>query len=194
MPDEPRSGEDIVQAKKGEKKRIRPRVVPSVLWAAAVCWIAFCFFLSWQSGPDTAELSGGLTAFLVRIFRAVGIPVQAAHFHMLLRKTAHVGVFLIAAVLLESAFLQSLWLLRRAHRGRNAALGAFAVCSAAAWIAEGVKLWIPGRHFDLGETLLNEVGVIGGVLAVQLVCLLWRRRKARKAQETQEEAGQEKTA
>ena len=154
------------------------RIVLPVLWLAAIGWVALCFYLSWQSGEDTAAFSGGLSDFLLRIFHAVKIEADAVLFHRLLRRYSHVLVFFVAAVLFECAFFASFY--PRVHWTRRATLGAFAVSSAAAWIAEGAKVWIPGRHFDLGETLLNEAGVLCGILLVWAVCRFFMRRRYRK--------------
>lgn len=150
-----------------ERKNKRKLVILPILWLAAAGWVALCFYLSWQSGADTAEFSGNLSDSFLQFFQGMGISLDAAVFHGLLRRYAHLVVFFVAEVLFEGAFSVSFF--PGTHWKRNASLWAFAVSSASAWIAETVKIWIPGRHFDLGETLLNEAGILCGIAAVWAV-------------------------
>lgn len=51
---------------------------------AAMAWLVFCFYLSWQSGENTVLLSVGISDVLLRILRYIGLELDV-FFHKLLR-------------------------------------------------------------------------------------------------------------
>lgn len=130
------------------------------LWIASTLWMGLCLFLSWQSGESTVRVSGTLAEELGRLLR---MPENKADkFHTRLRQAAHVVLFFIEAVLFACAFSASL----APGCAGPAAVYAAASCCASATLAETLKVFIPGRHLQWSEVLLNLLGVLGGVAVV----------------------------
>lgn len=127
------------------------RVLPRVL---SVLWMIFAFFLSLQNGDGTDELSGGLTRWLIDLLGAVDIHLDYAGFHMFLRTAAHFVVFFVLEILFCWSAVSGRDPVRRWHL--QAALGAGIMIAV---LAEVGKQWIPGRHLQWDEVLLNVSGV-----------------------------------
>lgn len=136
----------------------------AILWTATVLWICLCLFLSWQPGEETAALSGKITQAVYRVIRFLGFEADITILHAVLRKLAHPAVFFVTGVLLCCSTARSLP--RSRHRAAAACLIAAAAVSALAVGAEAGKLWIPGRHLQWDETLLDVLGALCGSAAV----------------------------
>lgn len=139
-----------------EKDRLRTKI----LWAVSILWMCFCLFLSWQPGEDTVKLSGAVAKTVRRIIYLFGVEIDLNILHTWLRKAAHAVMFFVSGVLFFCSFVRSLKHRRRASL--LASLFAAALCSICAVIAEVGKVWIPGRHLQWDEVLLNVAGVIFG--------------------------------
>lgn len=145
----------------------------AALWLLALGWAGFSLFLSWQSGEDTGALSMEVARVLLGLLARVGIYPDQTAFHMGLRLAAHFGVFFIDGLLAAAALAVSLPEDRpRAWPWFTAML----VCSALAVVAEVGKLYIPGRHLQWDETLLNVIGSVLGVGLIMALSTLRRRR------------------
>lgn len=149
-----------------------------LLWLTALGWAAFCLFLTWQTGEGTGALSMSIAQFLLRLLARAGVTPDPALFHTKLRLLAHFGVFCVSGLLFAGALAASMSL------GRRSRDWVFFIpaagCSAGAVLAEVVKLQIPGRHLQWDEAMLNVAGVVLGVFAVWLLCLLSRGIHARR--------------
>ena len=139
----------------------------AILWAASVLWMGLCLFLSWQPGEETAALSGEIAQAVHRMIRLFGFEVDITIIHTVLRKLAHPAVFFVAGVLLFCSTARSL------PRGPRRAALACAVAALAvsllAVVAEAGKLWIPGRHLQWDETLLDVIGAACGSIVAWVV-------------------------
>ena len=125
--------------------------------------------------PDT-EYSDRITElarFLLGLLARVGIYPDQTAFHMGLRLAAHFGVFFIDGLLAAAALAVSL---PRAERRAWPYIMAALACSALAVVAEVGKLYVPGRHLQWDETLLNVAGSVLGVGLVVAVSALRRRQ------------------
>ena len=132
----------------------------------AALWLAVIFFLSGQTGKETASLSLSLTRWLLRLFP--GAPEAALH--LWLRKAAHIAVYLVEGALLFPA-------LRGALKGT--AKGFFstvALCALIAIVDEAHKALIPGRHCSWDEAGLNVLGAFLGALLAAFLAGRCRRR------------------
>ena len=105
-------------------------------------------------------MSGEIAQTVQQVMRLLGFEVDITIIHTLLRKLAHPAVFFVAGVLLCCSVARSLppGPRRAAVTCAVAALGV----SALAVIAEVGKLWIPGRHLQWDETLLDVLGALCG--------------------------------
>jgi VanZ family protein len=136
------------------------------LWAASVLWMCFCLFLSWQPGEDTVSLSEAMAQTIQRVVHLFGVEIDLNTLHAWLRKAAHVVTFFISGSLFFCSFVRSLK--RRPRASLLSFLFAAALCSICAVAAEVGKIWIPGRHLQWDETLLNVAGVVCGAGIAEL--------------------------
>ena len=158
---------------KSPSGNMRRKLSAAVLWLLALGWAGFSLFLSWQPGEDTGALSMELARFLLGLLARVGIYPDQAAFHMGLRLAAHLGVFFIDGLLAAAALAVSL---PRAERRAWPYIMAALACSALAVAAEVGKQYVPGRHLQWDETLLNVAGSVLGVGLVVAVSALRRRQ------------------
>lgn len=162
------------------KYNIKRSFLRLIFWLITILWAAFCLFLSWQTGQETAELSSGIAQFLLILLGKAGFTPDPQQFHMGLRLFAHFGVFLITGVLLAGSLEVSLPVGKR--QNIYVFLLGSSICAFVAVAAEVGKLAVPGRHLTWSETGLN---VLGAIVGVALVCLAvriyvsWRARRNR---------------
>ena len=69
----------------------------------AILWLGIIFFLSGQTGEQTASLSLSIARWLARFFPGA----SEAGLHMWLRKLAHIGAFLGAGAVLIAGALRA---------------------------------------------------------------------------------------
>ena len=146
----------------------RERLIQGILWAAVVAWTILALFLTLQNGTGTAAASNRIAREVHRVLTGFGIIVQYSKLHQALRIAAHFIVFGVFGVLLEAAILTSS---QHANILRTC-IPALLVCTAISIVPEVLKLWVPGRHLQWDEVLLNVIGAYGGVLGVYMV---WRK-------------------
>ena len=125
-----------------------------------IAWLTLMAFLSRQSGQETAELSGRLSAMLLTALKSLGIRVAPITLHMFLRKTAHVIAYAVLGVLMYRTILL-------VCGGRwSVALTVF-ICTAISILDEYQKMFIPGRHCHGTDILLNAAcGILGITAAI----------------------------
>ncbi len=124
----------------------------------SVLWIGLMFFLSHQNGPDTFNTSHGMTVYLANI-----LGVDPEWLHGIVRKGAHVGLYFVLVLFLCGWQLsggKKLWL-------------ALLLAVVFSLVDEGTKPMIPGRHCDVEDILLNDVGALLGYFLVRL----WQSKK-----------------
>ena len=146
--------------------RTRLRFLPAILWLAVI------FFLSSQTGEQTAALSLAIARWLARLFPGVSL----TSLHLALRKAAHIGVYFVEGALLFPALY--------GHKGRagRALARTVALCALIAVVDEAHKLAIPGRHCSWPEAALKFLGALPGVaLALAIVKRKEKRERRRPA-------------
>jgi len=130
------------------------RYLPIIL---SVFWSILAVFLSLQNGSDTGALSRGLTKWLVDQLSNFGLSLNYTTVHVLLRVAAHFIVFFVLGMLF--AWSLNAWRKTRVWH----VFATLAVLTAIAILVEVGKLWIPGRHLQWNEALLNVVGAWCGI-------------------------------
>lgn len=118
----------------------------------SVLWLLLILFLSFQTGEQTGELSGGMAQWLVDCLNRMGISVGYARLHALMRLAAHFLLLFVFGILLAWTF--RVW----KAVGTRAVFFLLLTVTAVAVLAEVGKLWIPGRHLHWDEVPLNLLG------------------------------------
>ena len=116
----------------------------------SLLWVGVMFFLSHQNGTDTFNTSHGFTVYLANLFH-----VDPELLHTIVRKAAHLGLYFILTL-----FLYGYQVLR--GKAGWLALVAAVIFSV---LDEGTKPFIPGRHCDGEDILLNDVGAVLGYIS-----------------------------
>lgn len=147
----------------------RTKRIEIILWMAVVLWLLLVLFFSFQNGSGTAKTSGTAAKIICSILLRCGIDVDYSVLHPLLRTTAHFFVFFVFGILLEGAILSGSHRRNRIWQG----VSCIAVCTAICIVPEVIKQWIPGRHLQWDEALLN---VLGAYLGAIVVCAIRRIR------------------
>ena len=143
-------------------------------WLLLAVWMLLATVLSRQTGEETAQLSGGISAWLASLLEGIGIAVDPEALHLLLRKAAHVAVFLVLGFLAGRAF-------HLTFRGRWVTAAAAAVCLAAV-LDEVQKAAVPGRHCHWDDAALNAVSVLAG-LALERLIRRWTQKQNTKRED-----------
>lgn len=141
------------------------------------------FLLSSQDGEQTARASGGLAQTISGILYRQPTEQQIGQVHVVLRKSAHIGLFFILGVLSYAA-ANTLGRIRPNKRWLSLVL-ALALTSLYGFFDEWHKQFIAGRHFDTGETILNiACGILGVLLAFAAGRWMLRRNTRKRLPDT----------
>ena len=122
----------------------------------SILWLCLMFFLSHQNGPDTFNTSHGFTVWLAQV---LGTDVELTH--GVVRKIAHVGLYFVLVLLLcgwQALSGRKLWI-------------ALALAIVFSVIDEGTKPLVVGRHCDIEDILLNDVGAVLGYVTARYIKL-----------------------
>ena len=136
-------------------------------WILLILWLAFATILSRQTGEETAEVSGGMSAWLCGLLGRVGITVDISLLHSLIRRAAHIVIYLVIGFLMCRTFrlsFQGAWVLPLA----------LVLCIGIGVLDEYQKAFIPGRHCHWNDALLNCASCLPGVLIGRIVPLRTR--------------------
>lgn len=142
-----------------------------------IFWLGTIFLLSSQNGLETTSLSMSIARKLAGFLWENATRSQIARLHLLLRKLAH--VFLYAVLGLMAAMFWDLVLDRVPAFVRAGT--AILCCAGIGFLDERLKIFVPGRHYDVTEFYLNAAAAaVIIVLYFILVWLLWRRRRRKR--------------
>lgn len=159
-------GDNLKMKQSGKMKAV-------IFWCITVLWIGMILYLSSQNGEQTARTSLGLAEQIAKMIYQAPSPEQVNIVHGALRKLAHVTLFFVLGILSYTAsrITFRVWNL---ERKRMAVLIAVTITSAYGFLDEWHKQFIVGRHFDIGETMLNIVCGLAGV-GVVLAMVKWKK-------------------
>lgn len=136
-------------------------IILAVAWVVFAIWIIIATYLSSQNGSSTSETSLRFIRFFAKY-----VPVVRRHESLcndILRKMAHVIIFMLLCGLLFFALFTTL------KNTKQAYIGAVSFSLFFALFDEAKKLFIPGRHLHWLDVGMNMVGVLIGIV---IVCLL----------------------
>ena len=131
--------------------------------------VSVIFFLTFQSKLDTSDISGKFQIILAGVFKDGNIPGWVENINFLRTFTHAPLYFFLEVSAFTSFYLYGLTLKR--------SLVISILLSISAGLAdELVKIYIPGREFDLVDWVIDVGGVITGGIFSALMTLIFRRR------------------
>ena len=149
----------------------RKTVVALVLLAAL---LGIMLFLTLQSRDGTREVSGWIRQQLRAYYRTWRNTPQWVRETSVLRSMLHIPEYFVLG-----AILYLLW--RSLDRGILAAGLITVACAAGIGLAEeGLKLFLPTRHFDALDWLRDILGAAAAVLLCMAIAALLERRRRRR--------------
>ena len=136
-------------------KQRRIRMI--IAWACIIVWGIFVIVLSRQDGSATTELSYGLSEHTAEFLGNIGINIHAELLNEIIRKIAHIVIYLVLGGLLYYALAYTF-----RQKPQQQLVLSIGLCLLASSLDEMQKIFIPGRHCDPEEILLNSIaGIIG---------------------------------
>lgn len=136
-----------------------------ILWVSAICTGFFIFFLSSQTGGETAGLSSGIAEFITKLLYREPDLKQIENVHYLIRQTVRIMLFAGFGFFTAEAVYVTFSRFKLLHLFPIVSL----LCSALAFTDEWRKQYITGRHFQIDEAVLNIISVCTGTLLAILV-------------------------
>lgn len=132
----------------------------------AVCII---FFLTFQSQPDTSAISGKFQSILESLFGIGNVPLWVESMSFL-RAFAHIPLYLFLGISAYASFrLYGLTI-------KRTIVIAFLLSSCIGLFDESIKIFIPGREFDLVDWVLDVAGILSGIILASLLNVISVRR------------------
>jgi len=154
---------------------LKSKLLLITLWIITICWIGIIFFLSSQNGEQTANTSVGIAKKTAEVIYTQPTIQQINSIHFDLRRISHIGLFFILGGLVHAAVKSTFNYFNR----KSILLPwiiAVAISSFYGFFDEWHKQFIPGRHFDTGETLLNVISSIAGVAIAFGIMAIYKRK------------------
>ncbi|MCC8111434.1 MAG: VanZ family protein [Ruminococcus sp.] len=146
---------------------MQKRIKTSIISIIMIGLLLLMWRLSSADGTETLEDSMRVTKKVAVWLFGSATEGQLDHLNMVIRKLAHVFLYMIFG-LIVSIFWDLLWW---KHRLWTRAILAFGCCTVIAFIDELQKIPISGRHFSASESMLNAVSADGVILLYFL--FLW---------------------
>lgn len=151
------------------KIRLKSKLIPTTLWLLIIIWLVLIFFLSSQSGVQTAKVSGEVAQSVAEIIYKQPTNEQVNQVHLNIRTIAHIVLFFVLGILSYTA-------LKTTFRNKNKQwlvwLISLAICLGYSYYDEWHKQFIAGRHFQINEAVINMLCSIVGILTAFAVFLL----------------------
>lgn len=132
------------------------------IWVITLLWGGIIFYLSSQNGVQTAETSSRVAEKLAEFIYQNPTIEELNELHMILRKLAHISLFLGLGLLI--------YITGRLSLGIKNVIVPMAAIIMCGFFDEWHKQFIAGRHFDKEEVVLNICcGIIG--IVIGKVCM-----------------------
>lgn len=139
-----------------------------VLGITTILWTFVIFGFSFQNGTDSSEVSGSLLDWVI----SLGIPMS----EYLLRKTAHVGIYLVLGMS-STAWGISIFIERVKKPWFYGGLSGFIYSLSCACIDELHQSFTVGRDGKIADVGIDAIGfVIGTIFIVIMMQYLIKKR------------------
>lgn len=150
-----------------------------LVWFFAFCVAALIYNISSQTGGETAGLSYPSAEFFAGLIWGAPTAAQIEAMHYLLRQAFRVALFFAFGC---SFCLAGVITFRRTRL--CILLPAVTVlCGAAAYFDEWRKQFIPGRHYEPEQGIINVICVAAGAAVIGLVTVFFRKRKGKRTEQ-----------
>ena len=135
------------------------RKLPLILWTVVLIWMGVIFYLSSQPATQSAELSRGVTGYIIDLIERVfsNTDIEIEDIHKLVRKNAHLVVYFILGIIVLAAVRKS------GVKGIKGVLLALAICILFAIGDEILQTFIPGRSGEVLDVFIDGVGSLLGM-------------------------------
>ncbi len=130
-------------------------------WAAVLAWMAIIFSFSAQQGSDSGSLSGSIVGFILQFLPDGSFDYDTIH--LILRKGAHLTVYLILGVLSANALHFS------GVTGKKAFGYALLISVLYAISDEVHQAFVPGRGPSAFDVLIDSSGATIGIIFFQII-------------------------
>ena len=140
-----------------------------LLWGIVAASVLFAYFLSSQSGASTFRLSNTISTKIADILYKTPDTQQILKVNTVIRKLAHVTIYFVLAILCYIAFYYTMVNFTGRTAGVLVNVMITMALSAFAFYDEWHKQFIPGRHNTISEAFLNNLGVVIGLIVVNVV-------------------------
>ena len=147
------------------------RLVFFVLCLCCIGWLGLIFHLSTENGEKTADTSMKIAEKISGMLYSSPTQEQVQSVHHAVRKLAHVVMFFVFGVLISvtGIYISSLW--RKPWAAVAALVIGFILIVGVGWLDEWHKQFIEGRHYQLGEAIIN---IISGLSGSGIMVILWK--------------------
>ena len=150
----------------------RYKVFRICCFAVAIALLGTMWFFSSQNAAESAELSGSVTRFIMRLFGIEDNSTNLLRMQHVVRKTAHFCLFALLGLSLGFAIAPP-------QRPVNA-FWALPVAGVSAIADEVHQTHVTGRGGMWQDALLDSCGALVGILATFVILRIIARRSARK--------------
>lgn len=141
------------------------KMITFLSWATVILWLLIIFSLSSQPGPKSNGLSKSVTKQIIKATQKVVVPNNYIKprrnimnkLNNLIRKYAHVVVYLVLGMLVMNAFVVS------GIRGYKAFVFSLIFCFFYAASDEIHQLFVPGRGAKATDVLIDSIGALIGI-------------------------------
>lgn len=131
-----------------------------ISWLLVFLWMVLIFHLSHQPAIESNGLSTGITEKIIVIVERItpNRDINIRSFNHIIRKNAHLFIYLILGILVSNA-------LRISEVSGNRAIGtAILICGFYAISDEIHQSFVPGRDGHFKDVIIDSAGAIVGIL------------------------------
>ncbi len=146
-----------------------------LMWILVLASLLVIYHFSSENGAQTARTSGILAQKIAQVMYVEPTQAQVDEVHRIIRKSAHILEFFGLGFLMTAAVKTTWQKLKFWTLGPI--VGLFVVF--VAWFDEWHKIFIPGRHYQISEAMLNATAGITGIFAGVIIIWLIRRKTVR---------------
>ena len=133
-------------------------------WILVFMWMGMIFTLSSQPAVESASLSRGITEVVIEMVERMvpSVELNIESFDHVVRKNAHLIVYLILGILVSQAFSMN------GLHGRENARHTIMICVLYAVSDEVHQMLVPGRGPSIIDIFIDGMGATAGLLLYYL--------------------------